>query len=103
MMAALSPATGRCCRFASPPARSPTVNVSGRELWVSPEHSLYLDGVLVQARDLVNGMTIAQADKVEAVEYFHIELDEHDIVFAEGAPAETFVDCDNRLMFGNGA
>jgi hypothetical protein len=77
--------------------------VPARDLWVSPGHAMYIDGLLVQAEYLVNGMTIAQAETVEAVKYFHIELDEHDVVFAEGAPAETFVDCDNRLMFGNGA
>jgi hypothetical protein len=64
---------------------------------------MYLAGALIQAEHLVNGMTIVQADKVEGVEYFHIELDAHDIVYAEGALAETFTDCDNRLMFRNGA
>jgi Hint domain-containing protein len=77
--------------------------VPARELSVSPNHAMYIDGLLVQAEHLINGVTIAQAEAVEAVEYFHIELDDHDIVFAEGAPAETFVDCDNRLMFRNGA
>jgi hypothetical protein len=77
--------------------------VPARDLWVSPGHAMYIDGLLVQAEYLINGMTIAQAETVEAVKYFHIELDEHDVVFAEGAPAETFVNCDNRLMFGNGA
>ena len=77
--------------------------VPARELSVSPNHAMYIDGLLVQAEHLINRVTIAQAEAVEAVEYFHIELDDHDIVFAEGAPAETFVDCDNRLMFRNGA
>jgi Hint domain len=77
--------------------------VPTRDLWLSPEHSLYLDGVLVQAMHLVNGATIVQPDAVERVEYFHIELDTHDVIFAEGAPAETFIDCDNRLMFANAA
>jgi hypothetical protein len=77
--------------------------IPARDLWVSPGHAMYIDGVLVQSEHLVNGMTIAQAATVDAVEYFHIELDEHDVVFAEGAPAESFVDCDNRLMFKNGA
>ncbi len=52
---------------------------------------------------LINGATIVQAEVVERVEYFHIELDSHDVIVADGAPAETYVDCDNRLMFANGA
>lgn len=72
-----------------------------RDLWISPEHALYVDGVLVPARLLLNGASIAQADTVDQVDYFHLELETHDIVFAEGAPAETYVDCDNRGMFQN--
>jgi hypothetical protein len=74
-----------------------------RELRVSPEHALFLDGVLAPARLLVNGLSIVQESAVERVEYFHIELDRHDVIFAEGAPAETYVDCDNRGMFQNAA
>ena len=46
---------------------------------------------------------VAQAESVDEIEYFHIELDTHDIIYADGAAAETFADCDNRLMFANGA
>ena len=77
--------------------------VPARDLWVSPEHSLYIDGVLVQAKHLINGATIVQAESVERVEYWHIELAAHDVILADGAPAETFVDCDNRFMFHNAA
>ncbi len=77
--------------------------VPARDLWVSPEHALYLDDVLIPARCLVNGLTVTQVEEIGHVEYFHIELDAHDVIFAEGAPAETFVDDDSRLMFHNAA
>ena len=73
-----------------------------RDLHLSPEHALYIDGVLVPAVDLVNGRSIVQLDSVSRLEYFHVELDGHDVLYADGAPAETFVDCDNRAMFENG-
>jgi hypothetical protein len=72
-----------------------------RDLWVSPHHAMYLDGVLIEAMDLINGVSIVQAEHVDQVEYFHIELDTHDVIFAEGAPAESYIDDDNRLMFHN--
>jgi hypothetical protein len=72
-----------------------------RDLWISPHHAMYLQGVLIEARDLVNGVSIFQAEQVEKVEYFHIELDSHDVISAEGALSETFIDDDSRGMFHN--
>ena len=77
-------------------------DVPTRDLWISPEHALHIDGVLVPACLLVNGATITQVERTERLEYFHIELDRHAVILAEGAPAESFVDCDNRFMFHNG-
>jgi hypothetical protein len=42
-----------------------------------------------------------QAERVEKVEYFHIELDSHDVIVAEGSFSETFIDDDSRGMFHN--
>ncbi len=64
-----------------------------RDLYLSPGHALLIDGVLIRAKDLVNGISITPvvpADR-EAIEYFHIVLDTHDVILAEGAPAETFL------------
>jgi microcystin-dependent protein len=81
-------------------------NVPVRDLWISPHHAMYFEdaargGVLIEAKDLVNGVSVMQAEHVKTVEYFHVELDTHDVIVAEGAPSETYVDDDNRAMFHN--
>jgi hypothetical protein len=74
-----------------------------RDLWVSPNHALYLEDVLIEAKDVVNGVSIYQAEAVDSVAYFHLELASHDVIFAEGAAAESFIDDDNRGLFHNAA
>jgi ELWxxDGT repeat protein len=76
-------------------------NVPRRDLWISPHHAMYFDGVLIEAKDLINGISIVQAERVEKVEYFHIELETHDVIVAEGALSESFIDDDSRGMFHN--
>jgi hypothetical protein len=76
-------------------------NTPRRDLWISPHHAMYLEGVLIEARDLVNGINVVQPGDTADVEYFHIELDAHDVIVAEGALSETFIDDDSRGMFHN--
>jgi collagen type I/II/III/V/XI/XXIV/XXVII alpha len=70
----------------------------GRALFVSPDHALYLDGVLIPAKLLVNGTTVRQVARRHVV-YYHIELERHDVVLAEGLPAETYLDTGDRVDF----
>ncbi|GBR10982.1 Hint domain-containing protein [Acetobacter oeni] len=75
--------------------------VPRRRLVVSPLHAMALDGCLVPARLLLNGTSIVQMQQTDRVDYIHIELDTHDILLAEGAASETFVDDGSRGMFHN--
>jgi hypothetical protein len=72
-----------------------------RDLLVSPGHAMFLDGLLIPARCLVNGATIVQEHALTEISYFHVELASHDVLLAEGAPSESFMDDDNRGVFHN--
>ncbi len=72
-----------------------------RDLLVSPEHAMGLDGVLVPARCLVDDSSIVQERDLQRVDYVHVELDSHDLILAEGAASETFIDDSSRGMFRN--
>ncbi|TCL74515.1 Hint domain-containing protein [Rhizobium sp. BK251] len=63
------------------------------DLYLSANHALYLDGVLIRVKELVNGSSIAQAlpEETGEIEYFNILLDTHQVILAEGVPAETFL------------
>jgi len=75
--------------------------VPERDLRVSPHHAIYLNGYLMEAISLVNGTTIIQEQLAGPVTYYHIELESHDIVLAEGCAAESFLDTGNKNMFEN--
>jgi hypothetical protein len=60
------------------------------------------DDVLIQAGALVNGSSIVRESNVpETFTYYHVELDDHSLIFAEDTPAETFIDNVDRFGFDN--
>ena len=69
-----------------------------RDLYVSPAHAVLVDDALVPAGRLLNGATIAQAD-VDEVTYWHVELQTHDLLLAEGLAAESYLEAGNRGFF----
>jgi hypothetical protein len=77
--------------------------VPASRLILSPDHALFIDSLLVQAKDLINGATIRQDATEKTITYYHIELARHGIILAEGAPAETYLDTGHRGVFDNAA
>ena len=74
------------------------------DLTVTADHAMLLDGVLCEAGALVNGTTISRVPLSEFGEgytVYHLEADAHEVVLANGAPAETFVDNASRTAFDN--
>ena len=76
-----------------------------RDLFLSPGHPVLVGadvdndgGVLVPVLCLINGTTITR-EPVATVTYWHVELDAHDILLAEGLPAESYIDGGDRAFF----
>jgi hypothetical protein len=70
-----------------------------RDLLVSPDHALFIEGHLVPAKLLLNGASIVQESGFALVRYHHVELGRHGILLAEGLPAESYLDTGTRGFF----
>jgi len=74
-------------------------NYPFEDLYVSPEHSLLLNGKIVVVWTLINGKRIYQDRQCENVEYYHLECKDHYAIFANGVLSETYFDANNRGVF----
>ena len=72
-----------------------------RDLFLSPDHAILAQGVLIPAKHLVNGTTIRQMER-PTVTYHHIELSRHAVIMSEGLPTESFLDtgADAAMLLG---
>ena len=75
-----------------------------RDLYVTPDHALFMDGYLINASALVTGTSIRYAPLSqfgESYVVYHIETEDHEVSVAEGVFAETFIDYGTRSAFDN--
>lgn len=70
-----------------------------RDLRVSPDHGMLFGDVLIPAALLVNGASILQEPFWDTITYWHVEVPEHAVILAEGAPAESYLDDGGRSAF----
>jgi Hint domain len=75
-------------------------DVPNADLLVTKAHALLIDGVLVPAGDLINGTTITfyDARELDELEFFHIKLERHNVIYADGAPCETVMNVDENAV-----
>jgi len=76
-------------------------NVPHVDLHITKGHALFVDGVLIPAEFLVNHRSILWDDLRKTVAFYHVELDGHDVLLANGTPAESYRDDGNRWLFQN--
>lgn len=78
--------------------------IPSRDLLVTPEHCMMLEGGFIPVRMLVNGMSIAYDHAITEYDYYHVETEQHSVLIANGALSESFLDAGHRpdaLMQGN--
>lgn len=74
-------------------------NVPHKDMLITAEHCLFLDGRFVPARMLVNGNSIFYDRSLTSYEYFHVETREHSVIMADGMLTESYLDTGNRHTF----
>lgn len=74
-------------------------NCPFKDLYVSPVHCLLLNGKMVLAKSMVNGLTIYQDIECGSVEYYHLECENHSAIVANGVLSESYLDTNNRNVF----
>src|ERR1700730_13075631 len=75
------------------------------DLYLSPYHCIFFNEALIPVMYLVNETSITQGtpSDMPAIEYYHIDLATHEVIYAEGAMIESFFDEDgsSRENFSN--
>jgi hypothetical protein len=97
-----------CARHPNPVAVRPVrvragafgLGLPHRDLFLSPDHAVFVSGVLAPIKYLIDGVAIVQTRR-NRVSYFHIELATHDVLLAEGLPAESYLDTGDRHCFAD--
>ena len=78
--------------------------VPNADLIVTGDHGMVLDGLVINASALVNETSITwvqPAELSDQIVYYHVETEQHDVILANGAEAETFLDVAERAKFDN--
>ncbi|MFT9363920.1 MAG: Hint domain-containing protein [Gluconobacter sp.] len=70
-----------------------------KDMLVTPEHCLFINGGFIPARMLVNGRSVVYDRTIAVYDYFHVETAEHSVIMADGMMTESYLDTGNRQSF----
>lgn len=74
-------------------------NVPHADLYLTGGHYLFIDGLLIPVGNLINGASITRDERDgDELEFFHIKLERHDVIYAEGTPVETLLRVDEGAV-----
>jgi Hint domain len=73
-----------------------------RDLWLSPDHAVFIDDVLIPAKHLIDEEGLIIQVPMDGISYYHVELPRHDVLLAEGLAVESYLDTGSRANFTNG-
>lgn len=76
-------------------------NMPRYDLLLSPDHAVYVDELMIPVKHLINNVSIV-SEQAAVVDYYHIKLKQHDVLLANGMPAESFLDTGNGMAFPDG-
>jgi Hint domain len=71
-----------------------------RDLFLSPDHAVFVMDMMVPIKYLIDGVSIAAVPMAEAV-YYHVELPRHEAIFANGLATESYLETGGRARFDN--
>lgn len=74
-------------------------NIPHKDMKVTPEHCLFLNGKFIPVRMLVNGYSIYYDHSIASYDYYHLELEEHSIIMADGVLSESYLNTNNHKHF----
>jgi hypothetical protein len=74
-------------------------DVPRADIYITGGHSVFIDGLLAPVGDLINGTSIVRDELAcDELEFFHIKLENHDVIYAEGAPVDTLLRVDESAI-----
>ena len=76
-------------------------NIPYKDMRITPEHCLYIDEKFIPARMLVNHHSIRYDYSKTEYTYYHLELEKHGVIKADGVLSESYLNTDNHKNFHN--